>query len=150
MELKDIASIAGKPGLFRVLKPTRTGVMVETLDEQKKRTVAGATARISVLQEVSMYTTDSEGYIALADVLYNIYQKHQLALPVHAKSDDEALFGFFADVVPDYDRDKVRSSDVKKLVSWYGILAQYAPELLASLGNETAANSADKAPEEEA
>ena len=62
MELQDIVAISGKPGLFKVLKPTRNGVILETLDEQKKKLVAtGHHHRVSALHAISIYTLDNEG-----------------------------------------------------------------------------------------
>ncbi len=135
MNLKDIATISGKGGLFKLLKPTRSGVILESIDEQRSKIVAGSQFRVSLLKEISIYTTGKESSIALEEVLNTIYGKYSKELPVHAKtSSSEELAKFLESVVPNYDRERVYASDIKKLVSWYTILATYAPELFEEKG----------------
>jgi hypothetical protein len=129
MDLKEIASISGKSGLFRVLKPTRAGVILESLDEQRTRSVAGPQSRVSLLKEISIYTTDAEGSVPLEEVFRKIYAKYSdQALPVDSKADTDALGDFMAEVLPEYDRDRVYPSDMKKLVLWYSLLVNHLPE----------------------
>ena len=130
MELKEIASIAGKGGLFRIVKPTRTGVIVESLDGKGGRMVASANHRISVLKEISIYTTDAEGSTPLENVLHTIHQEFGDDPGVDSSSSPEELRAFLQHILPNFDRDRVYVSDIKKLVSWYKILLQYAPETL--------------------
>jgi Domain of unknown function (DUF5606) len=132
MNLKDIASISGKPGLFKVIKPTRSGVILETIDEQKSRIVASANNRVSILQEISIYTTGKEASIPLEKVFTMIYEKFNKSLKVDSKSDPQALKSFLGEIVPDYDTERVYNSDIKKLVSWYLLIAKYLPEVFTS------------------
>lgn len=133
MDLKEIAAISGKGGLYRVMKPTRAGVILESLDEQKTRSVAGPQSRVSLLKEISIYTTDAEGSVPLEDVFRRIYEKYgEKTLPVESKSDADALGDFLSEVLPEYDRDRVYPSDMKKLVIWYNILVNYLPEFFQS------------------
>lgn len=141
MELKDIASIAGKSGLFKVLKPTRTGVILESLDEEKKKSIVGANARVSLLKEISIYTTSADSSLMLETVFDTIYKKHKEEIPVSSKSDSSELESFLASIVPNYDTERVYLSDIKKLVSWYSSLSKYAPELF-KVKQETASDSA--------
>ena len=130
--LKQIANVAGYSGLYRILKPGRAGVIVETLDDKKEKTMMGAQARVSILSDISMYVDGSGGTDEskpLGEVLKLVEARFGDDLPVNAKSDGPYLVDFMAEVMPDYDRDRVRVSDIKKLVSWYSILRQYAPEL---------------------
>jgi Domain of unknown function (DUF5606) len=139
--LKQIANVAGYPGLYRILKPGRAGVIVETLDDKKEKTMMGAQARVSVLSEISMYvdgTGGSDESKPLGDVLKLVEARFGDDLPVNPKSDGPYLVDFMAEVMPDYDRDRVRVSDIKKLVSWYLILRQYAPELFVVEAEEAA------------
>jgi hypothetical protein len=144
MNLKDIASISGKPGLFKVVKPTRTGVILETIDEQKSRVVANANNRVSLLQEISIYTTGEDASISLENVFTRIYEKYNKTLKVEAKSDPSILKSFLEEIVPDYDIERVYTSDIKKLVTWYLLLANHLPEVF------TAAAEEDKPVEESA
>ncbi|MDX2305328.1 MAG: DUF5606 domain-containing protein [Microscillaceae bacterium] len=136
LKLKEIAAISGKPGLFKIVKPTRAGVIVESLDEKKTKLSVGAAHRVSILKEVSIYTNDQEGAIALEEVLHRIYEHYQGALPFDNKSEKDELTEFMEKVLPDYDRDKVYVSDMKKLVSWYNTIHQYSPLTLQYLLRE--------------
>jgi len=130
MELKEIAAVSGKEGLFKVLKPARNGVLVETLDAQKKKIAIGATGKVSLLQEISIYTTTKEGAIALQEVFFLMFEKYQETLPLDSKASSAELMSFLAELLPDYDGDKVYPSDVKKLIKWYQTLFKEAPEVL--------------------
>lgn len=132
MELSEIASIAGKGGLFKITKPTRSGVIVETLDEKKQKMVASADNRISILKEISIYTTDQEGSKPLEEVLKKIHQEFEGDPGVNSSSNPEELKAFMKHIVPEYDMDRVYVSDIKKLVSWYNILYKQVPELLST------------------
>lgn len=146
MDLKEIASISGKGGLFRIVKPTRSGVIVESLDDKAARMVATANHRISVLKEISIYTNDAEGSAPLEDVLHTIYKEFGDDPGIDSSSSSEELKAFLQHILPEYDRDRVYVSDIKKLVGWYKILLQYAPEALqpAAESTETEAPEAEK------
>lgn len=128
MDLKDVASVAGKGGLFKVVKPTRSGVILEALDGSKKKLVANANSRVSILKEISIYTTSAEGTILLEDVFKLIHEKYNADLPVTTKSSNKELLDFLAEIVTDYDDEKVYASDAKKVVSWYNLLLSNYPE----------------------
>lgn len=144
--LKEIANIAGKGGLYRIVKPSRAGVIVESLDERKEKSMIGPTARVSVLKDISIYTDDEEQSKPLADVFLAIYEKYGDELPITPKSaSNSELADFIGAVVPEYDRDRVHMSDVKKMISWYTILRKSLPEAFEQQTEETA----EAAPAEE-
>ncbi len=132
MELKDIASISGKGGLFKIVKPGKTGVILESLDAAKTKLVAGGSQRMSLLSEISIYTTTKDGTAALLDVLNAIKTKFGTDLGVTPESDSAKLKGFLKSVLPEFDEDRVYVSDIKKLVKWYSILLKEAPEAFES------------------
>ncbi|NJL15098.1 MAG: DUF5606 domain-containing protein, partial [Microscillaceae bacterium] len=149
MDLKEIAAIAGKPGLYKILKAMTHGVIVETLDEQKKRMSIGASHRVSVLKEVSIYTTDQEGSAPLAQVLKNIRAVYPEMIPLDKQSSGADYEQFMAQVLPDFDREKVYTSDMKKLVKWYNTLVQFSPETFDTLNEPEVSEGEEeiKAPE---
>lgn len=147
--LKEIANIAGKSGLYRILKPSRSGVVVESLDDRKEKTLIGPTARVSVLKDISIYTDDEKESMPLGDVFRTMYQKYGDNLPVAAKTATNAeLADFMAEVLPSYDRDRVHMSDVKKLVIWYSVLRTAMPEAF-NAETDQAAESTDESTAEE-
>ena len=87
MTLDDIATISGKSGLFKVFKPAKSGVILESLDEAKTKIVATASHKLSILSEISIYTTTKEGTIALLEVLKKINGEYGNDLGLDADAD---------------------------------------------------------------
>ena len=137
MDFKDIAAVAGKGGLYIILKPTKTGVILESLDGNKTKLVASVHNKVSVLDEISIYTTDQEGTVQLSDVMKKIYNEFGDDPGVDKSSDGDELKSFLAHIIPAYDVDRVYVSDIKKLVTWYNIMLSNAPELLQATADET-------------
>ncbi len=130
MELKELASVAGKGGLFRILKPGKTTVLLESLDEAKTKLVASTSDRLSLLEEISIYTTTKKGTAQLSEVLQKIKKDFNTDLGVDGNSDTAELKSFMKAILPEYDEARVYTSDIKKLVKWYGLILKYAPEIL--------------------
>ncbi len=129
MKLKEVAVISGKPGLYRILKPTRNGVIIEAIGGGRSKIMADASHRISILKEISIYTTTEEGSVPLQEVFHKMYDQYATKLDVKT-TDNTALKGLLDAILPEWDKDRVYTSDIKKLVMWYEILAQHAPELI--------------------
>ncbi len=136
MEFSDIASVSGKGVLFRIVSPTRSGVILESLDEHKKKMVASMHNKISVLSEISIYTTDSEGAVPLEDVMRKIHKEFAGDTDLNKNSEAEELKSFLKFILPEYDEDRVYVSDIKKLVSWYAQLVKQAPEVFEEKKDE--------------
>ena len=130
MTLDDIATVSGKGGLFKVFKPAKSGVILESLDESKTKVVATPNHRLSILSEISIYTTTKEGTAALIDVLKKINKEFGSDLGLDAEADPSELKSFLKSILPEYDENRVYVSDIKKLVRWYTILQKHAPEIL--------------------
>lgn len=130
MDISEIASVSGKSGLYKILKPGKAGVVLESMDAAKTKIVAGASHRVSVLHEISIYTTTKDGTIPLIDVLQKINEQFGSDLGVDGESDATELQAFMKSVLPEFDQQRVYVSDIKKLIKWYGILAKEAPEVL--------------------
>ncbi|MCF8337482.1 MAG: DUF5606 domain-containing protein [Bacteroidales bacterium] len=119
MKLKEILTISGKPGLYKLVKQTGNGVIVESL-EDKKRFPAFAHQKISSLEEISIFT-DTED-MPLKDVLKKMAEKHERGPSINPKSSSEELKSYFAEIVPEYDEERVYVSHIKKIIQWYNIL----------------------------
>ena len=120
MDLKDIFAISGKPGLYKFISQGRNSVMIVENLEDKKRTTAFTTAKISSLKDIAIFT-DTED-MALKDVLKAIYEKENGAASIDHKSSGKVLEKYFDEIIPTYDRKRVYASDIKKVVLWYNIL----------------------------
>lgn len=120
--METILSIAGKSGLFKLVSRGKMNLIVEALDETHKRMPAFATDRVTSLADIAMFT-DSED-VPLWQVLKNLGEKEQskeCSLD-YKKCSGKELKEYFAQVLPEFDRDRVHDSDIKKLIQWYNIL----------------------------
>ena len=116
--------------MYKVLAPTKSGVILESLDEAKTKMVATTNHRLSLLHEISIYTTTKEGNVPLEDVFKKIQKDFGDDPGVDTNSDSDELKAFMKSVLPEYDGDRVYTSDIKKLVRWYGLIRKFAPEVL--------------------
>lgn len=120
-----ILAISGKPGLYRLVSQGRGTLIVETVDAAKRRMPVGARDRVTSLGDVSMYTEEEDK--PLMQVFQAISDKEagQEVKEVNYKEATPAeLADFMAAVLPDYDRDRVHNSDIRKLIQWYNILVR--------------------------
>lgn len=121
---QTILAISGKPGLFKLISHGKNNLIVEALDATHRRQPAFGTDRITSLNDIAMYT-DSED-IPLMDVLENLKNLEggkKASLDIKKASGDE-LREYFGKVLPDFDRERVHNSDIKKLLQWYNILVE--------------------------
>jgi len=119
--LKTILSISGKPGLYKLVSRGKNMLIVESLAD-KKRFPAYGNEKIVSLGDIAIYTEEDD--VPLSEVLTAMKKKENgavVALDLKKVSTDN-LFAYLAEILPDFDRDRVHASDVKKLISWYNIL----------------------------
>lgn len=119
--LKDILSISGKPGLFKLLSTTKSTFVVESLAD-KRRMAITARERVVSLKEISVYTEKED--IPLAEVFEKIRLKED-GKEVNLKaigSEKQDLFHFFEEVLPLFDKGMVHANEIKKIISWYNLL----------------------------
>jgi len=119
MNLDKILAISGKPGLYALKVQTRSGFVAESLLDGKKITV-GLRSNVSLLSEISIYTVSEEK--PLVEVMRNIAVKEDNGPAISHKEDNATLAAYFAEVLPDYDQDRVYPSDIKKVLNWYNML----------------------------
>ena len=122
MDLSKILAISGKPGLFKTLSQSKNGFIVESLSDGKRFT-AFTHERISTLEEISIFTETDD--ISLKKVFKAIYDKQNGQPAALQLTDQKEIKAFFGEIVPDYDKERVYISDMKKVVNWYNILLQH-------------------------
>jgi len=144
MTITEIATVSGKGGLYKVLAPTKSGVILESLDESKTKMVATTNHRLSLLNEISIYTTTREGNVPLHDVLKKVHQDFGDDTGVDGNSDSDELKAFMKSILPEYDENRVYTSDIKKLVRWYNLIRKYAPEILTDAADKDAADKQEE------
>ncbi len=121
MDLTEILSISGKPGLYKMISQTKTGMLVESMNDQKRFPVF-AHEKISSLEEISIFTETDD--IPLKKVFQKINTMMEGDKAPSHKSSANELKDFFEDVVEDYDKERVYVSDIKKVIQWYNILLE--------------------------
>lgn len=120
MGLEKILSVAGKPGLYKLITQTRTGFVAESLLDGKKISV-GLRSNVSVLSEIAIYTLEEE--LPLREVFLKIQAKEEGGKTAISHKDEKIkLEEYFFEVLPNYDEDRVYASDIKKIIQWYNIL----------------------------
>jgi Fe2+ transport system protein B len=148
MTLSDLATVSGKGGLFKVLAPTKSGVILESIDEAKTKMIATSNHKLSLLNEISIYTTTKDGTVGLDEVLKKINKDFGDDLGVDANSDPAELKSFLKSVLPEYDENRVYVSDIKKLVKWYDVILKNVPEILTEVKEEKKSKEEKTATEE--
>lgn len=121
MNLKDFLAISGYPGLFKYVSQAKNGIIVESLID-KKRMPAYASAKVSALEDIAIFTEDAE--VPLGDIFSKIYEKENGGKALDAKSSPDKIIAYFKSVLPDFDQKRVYVSDIKKVISWYNILQE--------------------------
>ncbi|MBL6666813.1 DUF5606 domain-containing protein [Flavobacteriaceae bacterium] len=118
--LDKVLTISGKPGLFRMVAQTRTGVIAVSLVDQKK-IVTNLGQQINVLSEIRVFGLKDE--MPLNDIFERMF-KLEKGQPtrVKPKASKEELESYFFEVFQDYDEDRVYASDIKKIIQWYNLL----------------------------
>jgi hypothetical protein len=119
MILKDILAISGEQGLFRFIAQGKNAIIIEHL-ETGKRSSAFSSAKVSSLEEISVFTEEED--LPLGKVFDKIFEKEGNGPSIDPKSDPEKLKEYFGEIIPDYSREKVYVSDIRKIVLWYNIL----------------------------
>ena len=119
--LKGILAISGQPGLFKMLSEGKNGVIVESLLTGKKQT-AFASAKMSTLEDIAIYTTNED--FPLKEIFKKIYAQENGGPAIQSNAKPEDLKKYFEKILPDYDRERVYVSDIKKVITWYNLLQE--------------------------
>lgn len=147
MSVEKVLAISGKPGLYELKIQTRSGFIAESLIDGKKLTV-GLRSNVSLLSEISIYTETGE--LKLFEVFARIATKENNGPALDHKSTNNELLSYFGEVIPDFDRDRVYVSDIKKVLNWYNILqaANYIANLSAPAVSTTGSVTINNTTEE--
>lgn len=119
MILEKIISISGKPGLYKLVSQLRNGFIVEDIVNKKKISLSNS-SQVSLLDNIAMFSTDRE--VPLFEVFENIAKNEDYKQTINHKSSEDELRTFMEKSLPDYDKERVYISDIKKLAQWYNLL----------------------------
>lgn len=119
MKIDKVISISGKPGLYTLITQSKNGFIAENLENNRKTSVP-ASANVSLLNNIAIYTETAE--VPLGEVFQKIFDKEKGGNSIDHNSSETELRNYMAEILPDYDADRVYKSDLKKLFQWYNIL----------------------------
>ncbi len=119
MELKDIISISGKPGLFEAITSSKNALIVKSLIDGKKFPTS-INQNISSLNEISIFTYEED--FPLRQIFKTISEKENGKETISSKESSKVLTTYFRDILPNYDEERVYTSNIKKILQWYNIL----------------------------
>lgn len=137
-----VLTISGKPGLYRLLSSGRNMFVVETVDPSRKRIPVYNSDKVVMLDEIAIYTDTDE--VPLRKVMANIYEKENAVLSFDIKmATPEELVAYFETIMPDYDRERVYLTHIKKIYTWYNILVANGVTDFSEPENEAEAEEAE-------
>ena len=144
MEFSKIISVTGKPGLFQVISQSKNAIIAESLSD-KKRLAINATQNVSLLENIAIYTYEED--IPLLDVFKAMSEKTEGQKAISHKESGNKLAAFFAEVLPNYDDERVYTSNIKKVIQWYNLLvdANFDFSIVEEIVEETSEENAEKA-----
>jgi hypothetical protein len=119
MTIDKIIAVGGKPGLFEIISGGKKNIIVQSLLDGKRFPIS-TMSNISSLDSIAIFTYTEE--VPLTDVLYSIYKKEDGKEAISHKESAQVLMTYFTEVLPDYDTDRVYTSNIKKVIQWYNIL----------------------------
>lgn len=143
MKLKDIIAIGGKPGLYKFIAQAKNGIIVESFTD-KKRFPAYSSDKISALDDIAIFT--QEGEVPIKDVFKRIFTREEGGKAIDPKSAGEELKTYFEEIIPEYDKERVYTSDMKKVLGWYNSLQELG---LLSLEDDEEEQKNEQVTEEE-
>ncbi len=141
MNLSGIIAISGRAGLYKVIAQGKNNLIVESL-EDRKRFPAYASDRISALEDISIYTYDED--VALKEIMGSIYKKENAGEALSHKSDQKTLEKYLVEILPNYDKERVYISDIKKIFQWYNLLHKAGELKMEEKEEEVAPNSKEE------
>ena len=120
--LKTILSISGKPGLYKLVSQAKNMLIVESVITGK-RIPAYAHDKVISLGDIAIFTESGE--VPLRELMAKVKEKENGAVvSIDIKSHSDALREYFAEILPDFDKERVYPTDIKKLLSWYNLLVE--------------------------
>ena len=119
MEFNKIIAVTGKPGLFKVITQSQNRIIVESLTD-KKRVPINNTQNVSLLENIAIYTLEEE--VPLLTIFKTMFEKSEGKQTLSHKESSNKLTGYFSEILPNYDEERVYTSNIKKIIQWYNTL----------------------------
>ena len=121
MKLENLVAVSGLPGLYKMAANRSNGLIIEDIDSGKKRFASVRKHQFTPLESIAIYTDDGDS-TEITNVFRNMLDQFEDNPPIEAKSSSDQLHEYFSDVLPNYDKDKVMTGDIRKLIKWFNFL----------------------------
>ncbi|MCB0569544.1 MAG: DUF5606 domain-containing protein [Phaeodactylibacter sp.] len=121
MNLENLIAVSGLPGLYRMAANRSNGLIIEDLKTGKRRFASSRKHQFTPLESIAIYTDDGDS-TELKNVFQSMYQKLEATPPLSANASTDELHDYFAAILPNYDRDRVFTGDIKKVIKWFTFL----------------------------
>ena len=141
MDLKNYLAVSGLPGIYRMVASRNNGLIIEDLDDGKRRFVSSRKHQFTPLESIAIYTDDGDS-TELKNVFNNMLEQLEDNPPVKANAKNEELKEYFADVLPTYDEDRVHVGDIKKVIKWFSFM--HSRQLLTTQDDPVADQSEEE------
>lgn len=122
MNLHKLVAVSGRPGIYKMAANRPNGLIIEDLDSGKKMFAPSRKHQFTPLESISIYTENEEDTVELKTVFRSMLAQIEEIPPVNTKAGAIEIKSYFEQVLPEYDRDKVLVSDIKKLIKWFTFL----------------------------
>ena len=119
IDLTGIISISGQPGLYKIVAQSKNGIIVERLSDKKRLNVYAST-KVSTLSDISMFTTGDDKPIE--EIMTSVFEKEKGGPAIDNKADDKEIEKYFSEILPEYDKERVYVSNMRKLINWYNAM----------------------------
>mgnify|MGYP003148807201 CR=1 FL=1 len=139
MEFSKIISVTGKPGLYQVISQSKNAIIVQGLNDNK-RVAINATQNVSLLENIAIYTYEED--LPLLKVFKAMSEKNNGEKAISHKESGAKLTAFFSEVLPNYDDERVYTSNIKKVIQWYNILVDAGMDF-STISEENTAEEAE-------
>ena len=121
MNLENLVAVSGMSGIYKMAANRNNGLIIEDLSTGKKKFASARKHQFTPLESIAIFTDDGDS-TELAKVFQNMLEKIGTHPPVSPNSKSEELHAYFAEILPDYDRDRVFNGDIKKVIKWFNFL----------------------------
>lgn len=122
MNLEKLVAVSGKPGVYRLAANRPNGLIIEDLDNGKKIFASSRTHQFTPVESISIYTDTEESTVSIKRLFSSMLEQLESNPPVDVKANSMEIKNYFERVLPEYDKDKVMISDMKKLIKWFNFL----------------------------
>lgn len=124
MNLKDYLAVSGLSGIYRLVASRSNGLIIEDLDDGKRKFVSSRKHQFTPLESIAIYTDDGDS-TELKNVFQNMLDQYEDNPPVSPNADAEEMKEYFMDVLPTFDRNRVHTGDIKKVIKWFNFMKDH-------------------------